>query len=118
MTATQQVYSCSECGQMIAVVHRGNGRLVCCGKPMLAAGDESAGAAPAGAAAKLRSKDLTGVKDTGITQYWKCTNCSYVMEAAQPPDRCPSCSQKCPFVDVTCYIPECGLTGADPRLIA
>lgn len=116
MTARQQVFSCAECGQMIAVVHRGNGRLVCCNRPMLAAGEEQAGAEPA-AAAKLRAKDLSGVKETGIQQYWKCTNCNYVMEAAQPPDRCPSCSQKCPFVDVTCYIPECGLVGADPRLI-
>jgi rubredoxin len=101
---------------MIAVVHRGNGRLVCCNRPMLAAGEEQAGAAPA-AGQKLRAKDMSGVKETGVQQYWKCTNCNYVMEAAQPPDRCPSCSQKCPFVDVTCYIPECGLVGADPRLI-
>jgi hypothetical protein len=25
-----------------------------------------------------------------------------------PPNVCPSCKEKCEFVDVTCYIPECG----------
>ncbi|MBM3313522.1 desulfoferrodoxin FeS4 iron-binding domain-containing protein, partial [candidate division WOR-3 bacterium] len=39
MTARQQVYSCSVCGQIVAVVHQGGGRLVCCGKPMMLEGE-------------------------------------------------------------------------------
>lgn len=39
---------------------------------------------------------------------WKCTSCSYTVEAEVAPDECPSCKKKCEFVDVTCYIPECG----------
>ena len=47
---------------------------------------------------------------------WKCKQCGYAFTATQPPDRCPSCKEKCEFVDVSCYIPECGKQGADPRL--
>jgi len=50
---------------------------------------------------------------------WKCTNCGYNLEAAAPPNECPNCHEKCDFVDVTCYIPECGGPGSgnpDPRL--
>lgn len=115
MTAVQQVFSCADCGQMIAVVHRGNGRLVCCGRPMIAAGTEQTGAVSKGGV--RRDKDLTRVRDRSEQHFWKCSNCNYVLEAAAPPDRCPACAQKCPFVDVTCYIPECGMVGADPRLI-
>ena len=51
---------------------------------------------------------------------WKCTNCGYVVEAAVPPLQCPSCQQKCDFVDVSCYIPDCGGPGSraqDERLV-
>jgi len=50
---------------------------------------------------------------------WKCSNCGYTFEAAQPPERCPSCHEACTFLNVTCYIPECGGPGAggvDERL--
>ncbi len=47
---------------------------------------------------------------------WKCSNCGYALEADQPPDQCPSCKVKCEFIDVSCYIPECGETGSDQRL--
>jgi len=50
---------------------------------------------------------------------WKCSNCGYNLEAAMPPEQCPNCHEKCDFVDVTCYIPECGGPGSgnpDPRL--
>ncbi len=47
---------------------------------------------------------------------WKCSNCGYALKAVSPPEECPSCKQKCEFVNVTCYIPECGLTGSDQRL--
>ena len=39
---------------------------------------------------------------------WKCSSCSYTFEAETTPDRCPSCKKACTFLDVTCYIPECG----------
>ena len=49
--------------------------------------------------------------------YWKCSNCGYLITAGAPPDTCPSCSQKCNFLNVTCYTPECGGPGnIDPRL--
>jgi rubredoxin len=40
--------------------------------------------------------------------YFKCDNCGNTLEATTPPEICPACSQKCSFVDVTCYTPECG----------
>lgn len=39
---------------------------------------------------------------------WKCNGCGNTVQAKTPPDLCPSCGQKCEYVDVTCYIPECG----------
>ncbi|MFC1896806.1 rubredoxin-like domain-containing protein [Thermodesulfobacteriota bacterium] len=47
---------------------------------------------------------------------WKCTHCGYTAEAESPPEQCPSCKEKCEFVDVSCYISDCGDTGADTRL--
>ena len=50
---------------------------------------------------------------------WKCSHCGYTFEAqteAAPPKDCPSCKEKCEFLNVTCYVPECGKTGQDPRL--
>lgn len=40
--------------------------------------------------------------------FFKCSNCGNTLEAETPPETCPACSQKCAFVDVTCYTPECG----------
>jgi superoxide reductase len=34
MTAKLQVYKCEVCGNMVEVIHEGQGELVCCGKPM------------------------------------------------------------------------------------
>lgn len=115
MTAKQQVYSCSVCGQIVAVVHLGGGLLVCCGKPMMLAGEEASGPAPG--EKRLREQPVPQVAADAHTPYWKCSNCQYVLQAVQPPEVCPSCQQNCQFVDVTCYIPECGFTGADTRLI-
>lgn len=42
---------------------------------------------------------------------WKCNNCGNTVDMPAPPEKCPSCKEKCEFVDVSCYIPECG--GAD-----
>lgn len=47
---------------------------------------------------------------------WKCNHCGYTFTATEPPDRCPSCKEICEFVDVSCYIPDCGKQGPDPRL--
>ena len=47
---------------------------------------------------------------------WKCTECGYTLETDAPPETCPGCNEKCEFVNVTCYIPDCGDTGSDPRL--
>ena len=49
---------------------------------------------------------------------WKCSNCSYVFGSDTVPEKCPSCDQKCTFIDVTCYIPDCGGPGnTDNRLL-
>lgn len=37
---------------------------------------------------------------------WKCNGCGYQLEAEIPPESCPSCKQKCEFVDNTCYTPD------------
>ena len=34
MTALLQVYKCSLCGNIVEVVHAGEGELICCGQPM------------------------------------------------------------------------------------
>jgi rubredoxin len=47
---------------------------------------------------------------------WKCSKCGYILKADAPPETCPQCKEKCEFVNVTCYIPECGFTGSDQRL--
>jgi len=53
---------------------------------------------------------------------WKCSNCGYMLEADVPPGQCPSCGEKCDFIDVSCYIPECDACGGvcggvDERLL-
>ena len=34
MTAQKQVYKCAVCGNIVEVLHAGQGELVCCGQPM------------------------------------------------------------------------------------
>jgi superoxide reductase len=34
MTAQKQVYKCNVCGNIVEVLHAGQGELVCCGQPM------------------------------------------------------------------------------------
>lgn len=50
---------------------------------------------------------------------WKCSRCGYVLPAENPPEECPGCHEKCAFVNVTCYTPECGVPGqgVDPKLM-
>ena len=43
----------------------------------------------------------------GMT-YWKCEKCGYLITAAAPPDVCLGCGEKCAYINVTCYSPECG----------
>lgn len=47
---------------------------------------------------------------------WKCSNCGYTLSRQVPPQQCPSCKEKCEFLDVTCYTPECTPGGQDPRI--
>jgi rubredoxin len=47
---------------------------------------------------------------------WKCANCGYTFEAETPPDQCPSCKEKCEFLDNSCYTPDCTAEGMDPRI--
>jgi rubrerythrin len=54
--------------------------------------------------------------ETQEKTYWKCSKCSYILEIDAPPNECPSCHAKCEFVNVTCYTPDCGLKGIDPKL--
>jgi rubredoxin len=47
---------------------------------------------------------------------WKCSKCGYTFQAAAPPEQCPSCKEKCEFLDATCYTPDCSSSGSDPRI--
>ncbi len=42
---------------------------------------------------------------------WKCSNCGHTLDAAAPPDPCPSCGAQCEFINVSCYTPDCGGPG-------
>jgi len=39
---------------------------------------------------------------------WKCNTCGNTINVEIPPEICPSCKNKCEFVNVTCYTPDCG----------
>ncbi len=45
MTLRDQIYKCEICGNMVEVVHAGQGQLVCCGKPMTLLKENSTDAA-------------------------------------------------------------------------
>ncbi len=47
---------------------------------------------------------------------WKCRECGYTLSGSQPPEVCPSCGERCEFIDITCYTPECSGPGRDDRL--
>ncbi|HBE46451.1 MAG TPA: desulfoferrodoxin, partial [Spirochaetaceae bacterium] len=34
MTQKKQIYKCMKCGNIVEVLHEGEGELVCCGEPM------------------------------------------------------------------------------------
>ncbi len=57
-------------------------------------------------------------KKGGELNHWKCGKCKYTFTAASLPEQCPVCDEKCDFLNITCYTPECGGPGnIDPRLI-
>jgi rubredoxin len=64
---------------------------------------------------KKRLRDLHE-KEVEKLNDWKCSKCGYTLKADAPPEKCPACKETCEFVNVTCYIPECGFTGSDQRL--
>jgi len=47
---------------------------------------------------------------------WKCGSCGYELEAQKPPVQCPSCKEKCEFLDASCYTPDCQYDGSDKRI--
>jgi len=54
-----------------------------------------------------------------LTNWWMCSDCQYVFKAGNIPESCPGCKNKCTFVDVSCYIPDCGgPDNVDMRLVA
>jgi rubredoxin len=55
-------------------------------------------------------------KEVNSMNDWKCSKCGYTLKADTPPETCPQCKEKCEFLNVTCYIPECGFSGTDQRL--
>ena len=59
---------------------------------------------------------MTETKATLPENTWKCDNCGNTIVVMEPPEICPVCKQKCVFLNVTCYAPDCGFTGMDNRL--
>ncbi|VEN73982.1 conserved hypothetical protein [Candidatus Desulfarcum epimagneticum] len=47
---------------------------------------------------------------------WKCSKCGYMLEKDAPPEQCPSCKEKCEFLDNSCYTPDCSAEGVDKRI--
>ncbi|WP_234123431.1 desulfoferrodoxin [Clostridium hydrogenum] len=45
MTEVRQIYKCPICGNIVEVVHKAGGTLVCCGKPMILVSENSVEAA-------------------------------------------------------------------------
>jgi rubredoxin len=55
-------------------------------------------------------------KEVKLMASWKCKNCGYTLEKDKPPEKCPSCKEKCEFLDNTCYTPDCQPGGMDKRI--
>ena len=60
--------------------------------------------------------DSTQAKEKMAMPTWQCQHCGFREEKDAPPETCPSCKQKCEFVDVSCYTPDCQDSKADNRL--
>ena len=51
--------------------------------------------------------------------WWMCNECENIFQSVDLPQACPGCQKKCTFVNVTCYVPECGgPDNLDVRLVA
>lgn len=55
-------------------------------------------------------------EEVWIMASWKCAKCGYTVDSDTPPEECPSCKEKCEFLDVSCYTPDCEFDGNDKRL--
>jgi len=47
---------------------------------------------------------------------WKCSKCGYTIKQEKPPEPCPSCGEKCEFLNATCYTPDCQDQEIDKRI--
>jgi len=47
---------------------------------------------------------------------WKCSKCGYTVKQEKPPEPCPACNEKCEFLNITCYTPDCEGKGIDQRI--
>lgn len=57
-------------------------------------------------------------KEDAEIHHWKCGQCNYTFTAPSLPEQCPVCGEKCDFLNITCYTPECGGSwNIDPRLV-
>lgn len=57
-------------------------------------------------------------KTDSAQTHWKCGKCKFMFTAPSLPEQCPECGEKCDFLNITCYTPECGGPGnIDPRLV-
>ena len=65
---------------------------------------------------KVKDGVVKNIKEVVLMANWKCSNCGYTLEADAPPVECPSCKEKCEFVDNTCYTPDCDFKGTDKRI--
>lgn len=53
------------------------------------------------------------------TNWWMCSECENIFQIEDLPQTCPSCQKVCTFLNVTCYVPECGgPNNLDYRLVA
>lgn len=69
-------------------------------------------------ASKKPSVRAANATPTGEPIHWKCGNCNFTFTAPSLPEQCPGCGEKCDFLNITCYTPECGGPGnIDPRLV-
>ncbi len=63
------------------------------------------------------SVQATEGKTAAEPSHWKCGKCSFTFTASSLPEQCPGCGEKCDFLNITCYTPECGGPGnIDHRL--
>jgi rubredoxin len=69
---------------------------------------------------ELPFRHKNGSKFWGLilnSQLLECSKCGFLITVSVPPEKCSQCNEKCDFLNVTCYTPECGGPGhIDPRL--